>query len=167
MNSSNRVSTSDLPSKFNHGPLPFFFINSINVFHFQRYTLCVLPPTDARTSDSTKSATSALILPLPSPVPENPRGSGWEDDSLNILRASAESLHGHQVNRKLPLSPTTCCRDEEQCFWSAALSRRDVPLAPRSIVHTSRRCSSTVSPCRLVLIGASVKYRLLTCSERL
>ena len=83
------------------------------------------------------------------------------------MRASAESSHGHQVNRKLPLSPTTCCRDEEQCFWSAALSRRGVPLAPRSLVHTSRRCSSPVLPCRLVLIGVSVKYRPLTCSERL
>ena len=83
------------------------------------------------------------------------------------MRASAESLQGHQVNRKLSLSPTTCCRDEEQCFGSAALSRRGVPLAPRSLVHTSRRCSSTVSLCRLVLIGASVKYRPLTCSERL
>ena len=83
------------------------------------------------------------------------------------MRASAESLHGHQVNRKLSLSPTTCCRDEEQCFWSAALSHRGVPLAPRSIVQTSRRCSSTVSPCRLVLIGTSEKYRPLTFSERL
>ena len=83
------------------------------------------------------------------------------------MRASAELLHGHQVNQKLSLSPTTCCRDEEQRFWSAALSRRGVPLAPRSLVHTSRRCSSTVSPRRLVLVGASVKYRPLTCSERL
>ena len=54
--------------------------------------------------------------PLSVPVPEKPRGGGREDESLNILRASAESLHGHQVTRKLPLSPTTCCRDEEQCF---------------------------------------------------
>ena len=117
-----------------------------------------------RTRDSTKSATSALIPPLPSHVPDKPRGSGWEDENLNIMRASAESLHGHEVNRKLSLSPTTCCRDEEQCFWSAALSRRGVPVAPRSIVQTSRRCSST---CRLVLIGVSVKYRPLSCSERL
>ena len=83
------------------------------------------------------------------------------------MRASAESLHGHQVNRELSLSPTTSCLDEEQCLWSAALSRRGVPLALRSLVHTRRRCSSTVSPCRLVLIGPSVKYRPLTCSERL
>ena len=83
------------------------------------------------------------------------------------MRASAESLHGHKVNRKLSLSPTTFCRDEDQCFWSAARSRIGVSLPPRSLVHTSRRCSSTVSPCRLVLIGASVKYRPLTCSERL
>ena len=89
-------------------------------------------------------------------------------ERLNIMRASAESLHGHQVNWKLSLPPITCCRDEEQCFWSAALSsRRGVPLARRSLVHNSRRCSSTVSPCRLVLIGASVKDRPLTCSERL
>ena len=124
-------------------------------------------PTDARTGDSTKSATSALIPPLPSPAPDKPRGSGWENESLNILRASAESLHGHQVNRKLSLSPTTFCSDEEQCFWSAALSRRGVPPTPRSIVQTSRRCSSRVSPCRLILIRASVKCRPLTCSERL
>ena len=42
-------------------------------------------------------------------------------ERLNKIRASAESLHGHQVNRTLSLSPTTCCRDEKQCFWSAAL----------------------------------------------
>ena len=94
MNSSKSVSTSDLSSKFDHGPLPLFFINSIHVFHFPRYTLCVLPPTDARTSESTKSATSALIPPLPSPVPEKPRGSGREDESLNILRASADHYTG-------------------------------------------------------------------------
>ena len=65
MNSSKRVSTSDLSSKFNHGPLPFFFINSGHFFHFLRYTLCVLPPTDASTRDYNKSATSVLIPPLP------------------------------------------------------------------------------------------------------
>ena len=47
-------------------------------------------------------------------------------ERLNMMRASAESLHGHQVNRTLSLSPITCCRDEKQCFWSAALSRRGV-----------------------------------------
>ena len=88
-------------------------------------------------------------------------------ERLNIMRASAESLHGLQVNRKLSTSPTTYCRDEEQYFWSAALSRRGVHLAPRSLVHTSHWCSSIISLCRLVLIGASVKYRPLTCSERL
>ena len=36
--------------------------------------------------------------------------------TLAIMRARAESLHGHQVNRTLSLSPTTCCRDEKQCF---------------------------------------------------
>ena len=165
MNSSKSVSTSDLSNNFNHGPLPFF-INSSHLFHFPRNTLCGLPPTDGRTRDFTKSATSALILPLPSPIPDKPRGGGWEDESLNIMHASAESLHGHQVNRKMSLSPTTCC-DEEQCFWFAAPSRRGVPLAPRSIAQISRRCLSTVSPRRLVLIGTSVKYRPLTCSGRL
>ena len=100
-------------------------------------------------------------------APDRCAHSRLHQERLNIMRASAESLHGHQVNRKLSLSPTTCCRDEDQCFWSVALSRRGVPLAPRSLVHTSHRCLSVISLCRLVLIGASVKYRPLTCSERL
>ena len=32
------------------------------------------------------------------------------------MRASAESLHGHQVNRTLSLSPTTCSRDINNVF---------------------------------------------------
>ena len=105
MNSSKSVSTSDLSSKFNHDPFPFFFINLSHSFHFPRYPLCVLPPTDGRTRDSTQSATSALIPPLPSPVPDKPRGSGWEDESLNIRRASVEPLHGRQVNRSCHYLP--------------------------------------------------------------
>ena len=113
MNSSKSVSPSDMSSKIQPRSPSLLFHKLIPRVPLSEVHL---PPTNARTSDSTKSATSALIPPLPSPVPEKPRGSGGEDESLNILRASPESLHGHQVTRKLPLFPTTCCRDDEQCF---------------------------------------------------
>ena len=60
--SSKSVSTSDLSSKFNHGPPPFFFINSSHLFYFPRYTLCLLPPTDTRTRDSIYSACERGII---------------------------------------------------------------------------------------------------------
>ena len=74
MNSSKSVSTSDLSRKFYHDPLPFFFTNSSYLFQFPKYTLCVLLLIDARTRDSTKSATFALIPPFRPPF----RGTGPE-----------------------------------------------------------------------------------------
>ena len=101
MNLSKSISTSDLSSKFNHGSLAFFFINSSHLFHFPRYTLCVLPQTDARTRDSTKSVTSALIPSLPFPVPDKSRGSGWEDERSHytgtMLIRSCHYLPQHVV----------------------------------------------------------------------
>lgn len=64
-------------------------------------------------------------------------------DTLNIVRGG-----GRSITQKISLSPATCCHERSNAC-GLHHSHTEVPLVPRSIIQTSRRCSSAVSPRRL------------------